>query len=315
MLVAVAVFIASALLLIKSSEWVVTESIRASRLFGISTFTIGFIIISISTSLPELSVAVFSTLEGAPSLSIGNLFGANLTDLTLILGLCAIFGGQLFLKKRDLEDLIELLFVVSLVTLLILYNPQPSLITGTVLLALFGLLMVRLYKKGRIPRELFDGAHEKKGIALGKLFSGLILLLVAAHFLVDSALEISQVLNLSPTLFGATAVALSTTLPELTVELRAIRKKDYALALGDLFGSAVTNITLVLGILMLGNIKIQQVDIAPLLGLFPFLFLTIFVLWYLLSKKQMLDRSHGIILVAIYIIYILEEYEFFAFLK
>lgn len=315
MLISVVIFLISALLLIKSSEWVVTESIRASRLFGISTFAIGFIIISISTSLPELSVAIFSTLEKAPSLSVGNLFGANLTDLTLILGLCAIVGGQLILKRRDLEGLLELLFVVSLVTLLILYNPQPSLLTGIVLLALFGLLLARLYGKGRIPRELFDGTHEKKGAALGKLFIGIITLLISAHFLVDSSLEISQSLNLSPTLFGATAVALSTTLPELTVELRAIRKKDYALALGDLFGSAVTNITLILGILMLGNIKIQQVDIKPLFGIFPFLFLTIFVLWYFLSKKRALDRSHGVILVAIYIIYLLEEFEFFAFLK
>jgi cation:H+ antiporter len=315
MLIAPLIFIASAILLIKSSEWVVTESIRASRLFGISTFTIGFIIISISTSLPELSVAIFSTLEGVPSLSVGNLFGANLTDLTLILGLCAIFGGPLFLEKRDLEDLIELLFVVSLVTLLILYNPQPSPLTGIVLLALFGLLIVRLYRKGKIPRELFDGAHEKKTVALGKLIVGLILLLLAAHFLVDSALEISQMLNLSPTLFGATAVALSTTLPELTVELRAIRKKDYALALGDLFGSAVTNITLVLGIVILGNINMPNIDIAPVLGLLPFLFLVIFILWYMLSRKEMLDKLHGIILIGIYIIYLLEEFNFFAFLK
>ncbi len=315
MFIALAIFLISAFVLVKSSEWVVTESIKVSRILGISTFTIGFIIISISTSLPELSVAIFSTLDRVPGLSIGNIFGANLTDITLVLGACAFFGGPLILKKRDMEDLLELLFVVSLVTLLILYMPRPSAIIGMVLLGLFGLLIVRLYKKGRIPKTIFDGKKEKAPMALAKLLLSLFVLLIAARFLVESAVEISQGLNISETLFGATAVALSTTLPELTVELRAVRKKDYALALGDLFGSAVTNLTLVLGILILGNVNIQHIDVKPLFGLFPFLFLTIFVLWYLLSRKSMLDRSHGILLISIYLIYVLEELEFFAFLK
>ena len=315
MLIAAAIFIASALLLIKSSEWVVTESIRASRILGISTFTIGFIIISISTSLPELSIAIFSTLDEVPGLSVGDIFGSNLTDITLVLGACAFFGGPLVLKKRDMEDLLELLFVVSLVTLLILYMPTPSAIIGIVLLGLFGLLMVRLYKKGRVPKAVFDGKKEKAPMALAKLLLSLFILLAAARFMVESAVEISQGLNISRTLFGATVVALSTSLPELAVELRAVRKKDYALALGDLFGSAVTNLTLVLGVLILGNVNMQQINIKPLYGLFPFLFFTLFVLWYLLSKKSMLDKSHGILLISIYFIYVLEELEFFAFLK
>ncbi len=301
------VFLASAFFLVKSSEWVIKNSVELSKLLGISTFAIGFILISVSTSLPELSVAIFSSLKNVPSLSVGNVLGANLTVLTLILGLCAIIGSKIVLKKKEFEGLIELLFITSIVTVLIFFTSSLSIGHGLILFALFAFLLHRLYKRGKIGKAVFDGAAKARGWKAGtKLLISIAVLLAAAHFLVESAVSIAGELAIAPAVIGATAVALSTTLPELTVELRAIKSKQYALAMGDLFGSAVTNITLVLGTLSILNPR--EINTVALVTVVPFLFITIFAVWFLFSKKGKIDTREGMVLVGIYALYLLAEF-------
>jgi len=303
----VLVLLGSLFVLTKSGGWVVEHSVRLSRLLGVSTFSIGFILVSVSTSLPELGVAIFSTAQSIPGLSAGDVLGANLTDLTLILGLCAIFGGTIYLKKKELMGLIELLFITSLVTVLIFRSAQLLPFTGLVLLALFAFLLFRLYKRGRVPQEVFDGVKEKRTGAFLRLAGSLVLLLGASYFLVSSARSITLALNMAPTLVGATVVALGTTLPELTVELRAVRKKQYALALGDLFGSAVTNFTLVLGTLSIINIGAPRIEVKPLLGLLPIFFMTLFFIWFTLSKQGKITKRDGFVLCGLYALFLVEE--------
>ncbi len=299
-------FIVSAFFLVKSSELVIKNSVMLSRLFGISTFAIGFILVSVSTSLPELSVAIFSGINNVPALSVGTVLGSNLSDLTLILGICAIIGGKIVIKKKEFEGLIELLFITSIVTVLIFFTSTLSIGHGIILLSLFAFLLHRLYKRGKISKSIFNGSTQSKSwLAAIKLITGIAILLASAHFLVESAITIAYWLLVPPAVIGATAVALSTSLPELTVELRAIRKKQYALAMGDLFGSAVTNITLVLGITSLLNPR--QINVSSLASIVPFLFITIFAVWFLFSKKGKIDTREGFVLIIIYVLYILAE--------
>lgn len=308
------VLLASLVVLAKSGGWVVEHSVRLSRLLGVSTFAIGFILVSVSTSLPELGVAIFSSIQGIPGLSAGDVLGANLTDLTLILGLCAIFGGTIYLKKKELMGLVELLFITSLVTVLIFRSAQLQPFTGFVLLGLFAFLLIRLYKRGRIPRRVFDGVQEKRRGAFLNLMGSLALLLSASYLLVSSARSITFAFNLAPTLVGATVVALGTTLPELTVELRAVKSKQYALALGDLFGSAVTNFTLVLGTLSVINIGEPKITVAPLLELLPIFFVTLFFIWFTLSRQGKITKRDGFILCGLYLLFLAEELELPAFI-
>ena len=105
-LLSVLVFFASAFVLFKSSKFVVEHALLLSKAFGVSTLAIGFIVLSVSTSLPELMVAVFSAMENAPALGIGDVFGANLADLALVLPLCLVFGGVVYLKKHEIDSLI-----------------------------------------------------------------------------------------------------------------------------------------------------------------------------------------------------------------
>ncbi|OYT56383.1 MAG: hypothetical protein B6U68_03465 [Candidatus Aenigmarchaeota archaeon ex4484_14] len=258
------VFLVSALVLYKSSDSVIKYGIELSEVLRISTFALGFIFISVATSLPELSVALFSGVWGEPGLSVGNVLGANFTDLTLVLGLVTIFGGTIYLKKKDILSLVELLFISSLVALFIFQRGELSVIHGLLLLGLFG------------------------------------------FFVVKSAIEIAHFFSLTSTLVGATLVALGTTLPELSVEIKAIKNRQYSLAMGDLFGSCVTNITLVLGVTSI--LSPVPINIESIISLMPFLMAAVVTVWYLLSREGKITKHEGFILLILYLLFIIERF-------
>jgi len=315
MIIELIVFLVAAAALIKSSEWIVKHSTHLSHLLGISTFAVGFIIISIATSLPELAVAIFSVLNNTPGLSVGGIMGSNVTDLTLILGIVAIVGGPLLLKKKELMNLVELLFFTSLITVLIFFQfSQLTFFHGIILLGLFGYLLINLFNQGKISREAPKDIKEKTPIAFAKLGGSIALLLIAAHFMVESATVIAFEAGVSQSLIGVTLIALSTSLPELAIELRAVKSKQYALALGDLFGSAVTNITLVLGTLAILNPGSTPIDMKPVIGVFPIFFITLFFIWYSLSRKEKISRTTGVILVGLYALFLIQELNLVSFL-
>ena len=309
MIILFAIFMASSLILYKSSEWVLRYSLILSRELNISTVVFGFIIVAVSTSLPELMVASFSVLSHDVSLSVGNLLGANLLNLTLVVGASVLAYKLIYLNKKEEADLIELLFLSTLVTLLIFQNHQLTTIHGMILLTLFGLLFAKLYRGGRIKRKFYETENETK-LSRRKTalyFSiSIAFLLVSSHFLVNSALEIASTLALSTAFIGMTITSIGTTLPEFSVQLRAIKNKEYGLAVGDLLGSCVVNLTLILGILSI--LSPVVIDATSLITLLPFLFIAIFVVWYAIANKKKITRFEGAILVILYILFILESF-------
>ncbi len=303
------VFLVSALVLYKSSDSVIKYGIELSEVMRISTFALGFIFISVATSLPELSVALFSGVWGEPGLSVGNVLGANFTDLTLVLGLVTIFGGTIYLKKKDILSLVELLFISSLVALFIFQRGELSVIHGLLLLGLFGFLLVKLYKEGHVSEKAFDDKKSKKRDRYPlfvKFLLSIGLLLLSADFVVKSAIEIAHFFSLTSTLVGATLVALGTTLPELSVEIKAIKNRQYSLAMGDLFGSCVTNITLVLGVTSI--LSPVPINIESIISLMPFLMAAVVTVWYLLSREGKITKHEGFILLILYLLFIIERF-------
>ncbi len=305
-----AIFIVSSLVLYKSSEWVLRYSLILSRELRISTVVFGFIMVAVSTSLPELTVALFSVVSGDVSLSVGNLLGSNLLNLTLVMGISVLAYKVVYLNKKEEADLVELLFLSTLVTLLIFQSQSLSIIHGVILLTLFGLLFSKLYRGGRIKRKFYETKKKEKTLSKKKAvmyFSiSVLFLLVSSHFLVNSALEIASVFALSTTFIGMTITSIGTTLPELSVQLRAIKNKEYGLAIGDLLGSCVVNLTLVLGILSI--LSPVAVEARCLIKLLPFLFIAIFVVWYAIANKKKVTRFEGAILIILYLLFILESF-------
>lgn len=287
----------------KSSEYIIKYSLSISRILGISTFVIGFILVSVITSLPELFVTIFSVLEGEPSLAVGTILGSNMTDITLVIGIVAIFAGTIHMKRKETLHLIELLFIISLITILIFQTGSLTQIHGIILIVLFGFLTLRMYKKGRISKELYDDG-KKPNIALvfGKFLVAMFVLIIASRLIVDSAIQMADTFLVATSFIGLTVVAFGTSLPELAVELRAVKAKQYSFAMGDLFGSAITNITLVLGVLSL--ISPTTINIVSLASIMPFLLISILFIWYTFSQKKKITRFEGLVLIMIYMIFL-----------
>ena len=317
-LVSLALLIISIFVIYKSSEWVIKYSIDLSRLLGVSTLVIGFILVAISTSLPELFVTVFAAAEHDTNLAIGNILGSNLFNLNVIIGLATIMIGTIHMKRKETLHLIELLFITSVITIVIFSLPSLNALHGLVLLLLFGYTIMKLYKGGKVEQEVLKEElpilpkqkgrlnHRRKlSLAFLRFLISISLLLLATKVLVDASLDIAGILGFTSAFVGATLVAGGTSLPELAVTFAAVKKKHYALAIGDLVGSAVTNITLVLGILSI--ISPSPLDAASFVGMLPLMIVSIMLLWFVFSQKRKVTRFEGTILLIIYLVFMIEQ--------
>jgi cation:H+ antiporter len=304
------IFLISMYILNKSSNLVIKYSINLSHALGISTFAVGFILIAIATSLPELFVSIIASLKNDISLAVGNILGSNLVNLTVVIGIPTIFGGTIYLKKRELLELVELLFVSLLIMIFVFFRGSLEAVHGGVLLILFMLLLGKLYRKGHIT-ILEEKKQEKLGPNLVRFILSVAALLIASNYLVNSSLEIAELFGISSAVIGATIVAMGTSLPELSVSLAAVKEKQYSLALGNIFGSTITNITLVLGSIAL--LTPSVIDITPLFDLLPFLLISTVTVWYLLSRKNKITKDDGFILIMIYLLFLIEKAGIYVF--
>ncbi|MBI4181815.1 MAG: sodium:calcium antiporter [Candidatus Aenigmarchaeota archaeon] len=302
-----------------SSERVIRYAVNLARLLGLSTLVVGFLLVSVSTSLPETFVAVFAALDGDPQLAVGNVLGSILFDINIILGLSAVMAGAIVLKRKENLHLIELLFISTVIAVLVFSVPRLTVTHGVALLLLFLYSLRKLYKSGKPEaRQEEDLLHHHKRRILGmlprerspyltlaKFLGSVAVLLLGAKLLTDGALLLAGDLGLGTVFVGATLVTFGTSLPELTVALAALRKKYYGLALGDLVGAGVTNLTLVLGLLAL--LAPGPVNLPPITGILPFLLASTLFLWYTLAEKGRVTSTEGAVLLLIYLGFLLEQ--------
>ncbi|MCX6768265.1 MAG: sodium:calcium antiporter [Candidatus Micrarchaeota archaeon] len=313
MILEVAILIASLIILAKSSDMVTDKAIILSDYFGISRMAIGFLLLSVSTSLPEFSVAVASSVTGHGALSAGNVFGANIADILLILGVCAIASG-LVLKRADASEIGAVLLVSSTITAYFIYSafvlgvPVIDRLEGALLLLAFMVYVYYITVAKKFPK--LDGRQVSKKEALSAFlifFLAVGGVIVGAGLAVDSAVNISELFGISRSFLGATLVSMGTTLPELSVSLSAARKKEYSLAFGNAVGSTVINLTLVLGFAALIN-PIQIVAPQSFLVTLIFSVIANVVLLYLAIGTKKLGKIWGILLIALYIVFLLVLY-------
>lgn len=293
--------------LAKSSSVVVENAAKLSKFFGVSQVAIGFILLAVSTSLPELSVSVLSSTLGKGAIAAGNVFGSNIADILLVLGI----GGFLYgvkIGKNDLKDIAIILVLTTIVSAYIIFNSNIrnqalGFLEGIILLLLFIFYVIYIFRKKAIDGNGANHVTKKEALYAFLFFSASILLvLVSASFVVDSAVKIAKLLNIAESFIGATIIAIGTSLPELSIDLQAIRKKQYGLALGDALGSTITNITLVLGTAAVINpiSIILPVFIAALL----FAIIANILLFYFAAVKKELRRFDGALFLLVYVVYI-----------
>lgn len=306
---ALLVLVVSLAVLAKSSSVVVEKVVILSRFFGISQLAVGFLLIAVSTSIPELTVSVISSSQGEGAIAAGNVFGSNIANILLILGLGAFLYG-FKVDKKALGGIGLVLLLTTAISAYIMFNGSLGNevlghADGLLLLALFVIYSMHVLRSSKTEdRDGGEPVRKRDALAAFLMFCGsLVAVLLSANFVVGSAVEISIELGVAESLIGATIIAIGTSLPELTIDLQAIRKKRYGLALGDAIGSNMSNLTLVLGSAALISPMTVTLPIFSIALLFAVVSNTL--MFYLAAVDKKVGRRGGLLMLGMYAAYLL----------
>ncbi|MEC9018736.1 MAG: calcium/sodium antiporter [Nitrospinota bacterium] len=293
------------ILLYYGGDFLVTGSVRLSRFFKLSTFVIGATVIAFGTSAPELAVAILAALDAAPELAMGNVIGSNIANIGLVLGLTALIAPLVISPKR-LKHEYPPLFLATLIILLLAWDLNIHRSEGIIMLALLALYLWRSFNQ----KEDFETGQEEVGLFANKGISyqfvlvlfGLVGLISGAKFLVSGGVSIARMIGISEWFIGITIVAIGTSLPEIVASIMAARRGQGEMAIGNIFGSNIFNILMVLGITsVIHPLNIQE-PIHPDLNIA--VGITILLLVLLLLGKYFLKKLGGIVLLSTYCLYI-----------
>jgi len=299
-------FLASISILSLASQLVVRSALKLARITRLGEVVIGFLMIALATSLPELSVAISSVTSGNIGITIGDLLGSNVTNVCLIIALMSILGsnGYIKIRRKEIKSLSSMLFLSSLIPIVLLGLREASGLVGAILIFLYFYFCYYSMKRRITLRER---KKKKNHIfpAFLSLLIGLAILVISANFVVESAANLSELLGIAQSVLGATIVAFSTSLPELSVMIFALRERRPQLSLGDTIGSCLTNLMLVLGlVLILSPFSLNMTVFSTIIF---FIFLSSILLWYFIGDGK-LNRLEGILLLSVYIFFILTTY-------
>lgn len=302
------------ILLIKGADFLVEGASKIAKKFNIPEIVIGLTIVAVGTSMPELMVSATSALAGHSDIAIGNVVGSNISNLFLILGICSIIKGLQFKKEtRIFENPFAILVTMGLFILgnngndFMITKKEGILLLGfCILFVLYNIIMTR--KGNQFDGELLELQVKKEEISVGKsvfnIILGIIALKIGGDLVVNHTSQIAQIIGISEKLISLTIVAFSTSLPELITSITATRKGETDLAIGNILGSQIFNILLIIGISSVLN-PIQysfeyNKDLILLIG-----GSILFALFPYIGKKNEMTRKNGILFVSIYFIYMI----------
>ncbi|MDU5453220.1 calcium/sodium antiporter [Pseudescherichia vulneris] len=254
MLLAMALLIIGLLLVVYSADRLVFAASILCRSIGIPPLIIGMTVVTIGTSLPEIMVSMAASLHGQMDLAIGTALGSNIVNILLILGLAALFHP--FTVHSDiLRREIPLMLIVSALAGVVLYDGQLSRGDGLFLLLLAVLWLVFIVKIGRqgndsLTREQLAELPREGSLSVAFLWLGvaLIVMPMATRMVIDNATVLANVLGMSELTIGLTVIAIGTSLPELATAIAGTRKGEDDIAIGNIIGSSIINIAIVLGL-------------------------------------------------------------------
>ena len=286
-------------MLIKGSDIFVEASSNIAKKFNIPSIIIGMTIVAMGTSAPELSVSINSALAGLNDMSIANVVGSNIFNLLIALGICSFLGK---LKIDNYKD-VWLLLGICIELFVLTIDKTLSVVNGTILLITFTSYIISMIKKAKDNTEEENNNKQKNiliTIVLGIL--GLIAIVWGGDLVVDSASAIAIKLGMSENLVGLTIVAIGTSLPEFVTSVMATKKGELSIAIGNIIGSNIFNILLILGVASV----INPMSVS-MLALYDIIFMICSVILFILLtvKNKAVNRKSGFILVLVYIAYLI----------
>ena len=240
--------------IIFSADWLVAGAVTIAKRFKISDFVIGAVIVGTGTSFPELVVSTIGAVEGNPDIAIGNVIGSNIFNILGILGLTVIIMPVAVSRENRRVDM-PFCIGISLLTLLLVFNfftggtVGLGRIDGLILLSIFAYFMISALRSDKKKEVVSDEVISNKQLAfgIGKVLLGLALLIISSRIFLNNAILIAKAWGVNDAFISITLIACGTSLPELAASLVAAAKKNTQLALGNVIGSNVFNLTLILG--------------------------------------------------------------------
>ncbi len=298
------------ILLSHGGDLLTRSSVDISFKLSIPKIIIGMTVVSFATSAPELIVSLNATLDGLPNFAIGNVLGSNIANIGLVLGIITIIY-PISLKQRFYNTDFPLLIMSTVLFYYVIYTEsQISRVEGIILVIAIILILFYLFFYQKNDQSEFSEKLDKDKISIFKsflyiLFSGSLLWL-GSETLIKSAISVANKLEISERIISITMVAIGTSVPELAASIVASLKKQNDLSIGNLIGSNIFNLLVVIGITS-SIIPLNGIDKSIINNdmLWVVLFsVIIFPLAYL-GKRNVLTRKKGIMLLALYLIFII----------
>ena len=304
MIFAAGYLIVGFLLLIKGADIFVEGSSAVARKLHIPTIIIGMAIVAMGTSLPECAVSVTAALTHNNGLAIGNVLGSNLFNLLVVCGACALFAPLLVQKDTMSREFPFSVICTALMIGLGYFGMNLDRGDGIVLLILFGaylgyMLYSALKAKNSVSDE--DEQEEKPSLSGWRcavyILGGIFAIKYGGDFVVGGASAIAEDFGLSQNMIGLTIVAMGTSLPELVTSVVAARKHELDMAVGNVIGSNIFNVLLILGLAaIISPVTMQMenlIDAAILIG-------ASVLVWIFAWSKEKIVRSEGLVMLGMY---------------
>lgn len=304
MLANLLIFVSAFTLVIQGATLATTYSVKLSKNFRLSKHVVSFIVVAFVGILPETVIVINSAIKGIPEFGLGTLFGANIADLTLVFAIIIFYAGRGLKIKSDILKDIKLYPLFILFPLLFGLNGHYTRVEGIILIIIGLLFYYYIFKNGAEKvQNLGEREAKLKNIAFFLL--AMILLLVGSHYTVLSATSLANMLQIPAILIGILIIGLGTVMPELFYSLKAVKKKDDDLAVGDILGTVLANVTIITGLLAFISPFSFPPKIIFVTGAFM-LVASLLLIRFMHSEKT-LSKKEGFILLAFWFLYIVTE--------
>ncbi|HLT71880.1 MAG TPA: calcium/sodium antiporter [Cyclobacteriaceae bacterium] len=311
------VFLSGLVVIVVGAELLLRGASRTAAQLGVRPMVIGLTVVSVATSLPELAVGIVATKEGSGSLAIGNIAGTNIFNILFILGLSAAIR-PLPLKHMSLRLDVPVMIAAAVAIVVMSLDGELGRIDGILLVmaaVVYYIAIVRLSRRERAKMRKEYAEEYSESVLLGRknfwsfmgsilfLLVGIALTIFGADLMVSGAVDIARLLGVSDAIIGLTIVAIGTSAPELATTMVATIKDDRDVAVGNLVGSSISNILLILGVVCVVAPQGLEVSRDILMIDLPLAAAVAIACYPVFRSGQRVSRTEGIVFLSLYILY------------
>lgn len=288
---------------LKSADWLTNGAVGLATKLGISQIVIGLTIVAIGTSMPEFFVSIVSAIKGTPDLAVGNIVGSNIFNVLLIVGVAATVA-PIAIQRATVRRDIPIAIVASIMLTFMMLDDNISRIDALILFAAFIAFIWITLRNSKNDANEKDASTEKviptwKSVLF--IIFGLVGLVLGSNIFVDNTSSLAHGWGISDAVIGLTIVAGGTSLPELATSAVAARKGDSGIAIGNVLGSNVFNILMILGLTgIISPMHIQNITYIDM----AVMVISMALFWLFSFTKLRVERWEGCVLIACFLGYI-----------